>query len=215
MKDEGDFLDPSPPSQTDSPHRNDGGPELAEELLALARTLRDMPFREPPRDLTEAVLQSVTPKEISAWRRVVLWSMTPRKITVSPLKLIPVTAAVVALVLFVTMNYLPKPESPLGLHGGQQKLVSVKFTFQHHPARSVSLIGSFNQWNPTGFEMRQNREEKVWILELMLPVGRHEYAFLVDGQFILADPNTPFSERDGFGNKNSIIFVTNEYETII
>ncbi len=215
MKDEGDFLDRSPPSQTDSPHRNDGGPEVAEELLALARILRDMPAREPPRDLTEAVLKSVTPKKISVWRRVVLWLMTPHKITVSPLKLIPVTAAVVALALFVTMNYLPKPEIPLGLHRGQQKLVSVKFTFQHHPARSVSLIGSFNQWNPAGFEMRQNREEKVWILELMLPVGRHEYAFLVDGQFILADPNTPFSESDGFGNKNSIIFVTNDYETII
>ncbi len=215
MKDEGDFSDRSLPSQTDSQNNNDGGPEVAEELLALTRILRDMPTQEPPRDLTAAILQSVTPKRISAWRRLVLWLTTPHKITVSPLRLIPATAAVIVLALFVISNYLPKQGSPLGLHRGQQKLVSVNFTFQHQPARSVSLIGSFNQWNPVGFEMRQNGKENVWILELMLPVGRHKYAFLVDGQFIMSDPNTPFSERDGFGNENSIIFITNDHENII
>jgi hypothetical protein len=215
MKDERDLSDRSLSSQTDSPRNNVSGPGVEEELLSLARILREMPTREPPRDLTEAVLQSVTPKEITAWRRLVLWLITPHRITVSPLRLIPVTAVVIALTLFVIMNFLPKQESPLGLHRGQKKLVSVSFTFQHQPAHSVSLIGSFNQWNPVGFEMRQKGKENFWSLELMLPVGRHKYAFLVDGQFIMSDPNTPFSEEDGFGNVNSIIFVTNDHENII
>jgi 1,4-alpha-glucan branching enzyme len=139
----------------------------------------------------------------------------PRVITVSPLKLIPVAAVVIALAVFVTTAYLPERDIPFGLEQGQQKLVSVTFTFQHPGAHSVSLIGSFNQWNPVGFEMHQKGEEKVWLLELRLPVGRHHYAFLVNDELILTDPNTPFSARDGFGNKNSIIFVSNEYEKTI
>ena len=215
MKDEEDFLDRYQPPQTESPRNSDDSSDGTEDLLGLATMLRDMPAREPPRDLTAAVLRSVKPKRLSAWRRLFLWVITPRKITVSPIKLIPVTAVIIALALFVTLKYLPRQQSPFGLHQGQQKLVSVEFTFQHHPARSVSLIGSFNRWNPVGFEMRQKGEEKVWILEVRLPVGRHEYAFLVDDELILPDPNTPFSEGDGFGNNNSIIFIPNDYEQTI
>ncbi len=214
MKDEEDLFDRCLPPQTDSPRNSDDSSDGTEDLLGLARMLRDMPAREPPRDLTAAVLRSVTPKRLSAWRRVYLWVTTPRKITVSPIKLIPVSAVIIALALFATAKYLPRQQSPLGQHQGQQ-LVSVQFTFKHYPARSVSLIGSFNRWNPEGFEMSQKEEEKAWTLEVRLPVGRHEYAFLVDNELILTDPNTPFSEGDGFGNKNSIIFIPNDYEQTI
>ena len=59
--------------------------------------------------------------------------------------------------------------------------------------------------------MRPRGEEDVWVLELRLPEGRHEYAFLVDGKMLVTDPSARFSQDDGFGNKNSILFVT-EYE---
>ena len=70
--------------------RQDGaaGPEQSEELLVLARMLREMPDRDPPKDLAEAVLRSLKPKQISPWRRLYLWAATPRSISLSPLLLL-------------------------------------------------------------------------------------------------------------------------------
>jgi hypothetical protein len=59
--------------------------------------------------------------------------------------------------------------------------------------------------NPTG-------EDKVWVIELDLSPGRYRYAYLVDGRVVLPDSNAPFSENDGFGNRNSIILIANGYE---
>jgi hypothetical protein len=179
-----------------------------DELLLLERALRDMPDREPPADLVDKILRSVKPKKLSQWRRFLLWAAAPRSLTISPIKLVPV-AVVVCVALVVTIHLLPKGEIPVNQSANKEVLVT--FTFEHPQARSVSLIGSFNQWKPRGLEMRSRGEEKVWVLELRLPPGRYEYAFLVNGEVVQADPTSPFSERDGFGNQNSIIFVTDDY----
>jgi len=211
MKNERDFSDIVSSPKTDSPDGNAGDQAKNEELLFLARMLRKMPDREPPPDLAEAVLQSIESKKIPAWRRLYIWAATPRFITVLPIKFIPAAAAIV-LVLFVTMHFLPKDRSFLVVDQREQRLVSVTFTFHDPQARFINLIGSFNQWNPRGFEMRPAGTENIWVLELRLPEGRHEYAFLVDGEGVVSDPNAPFSKSDGFGNTNSIIFVTNDHE---
>jgi hypothetical protein len=193
--------------------RQDGaaGREHTEELLVLARMLREMPDRDPPKDLAEAVLRSLKPKQISPWRRLYLWAATPRSISIAPLRLIPAGVAI-SIALFLTIHFFPRQESLLRVNGNGQTLVPVTFTFQYPEARSVNLIGSFNQWNPTGFHMSPRGEERVWILHLKLPPGRYEYAFLVDGKVIFPDPRSPFSESDGFGSRNSIIFVPNGYD---
>ena len=182
--------------------------EVDEELTFLIRALRNMPDREPPADLAERIVQSVKPKKLSGWRRFLLWAAAPRSLTISPIKLVPV-AVVVCVALAVTIHFLPKRKFPVNQAANKEVLVT--FTFAHPQARSVSLIGSFNQWKPRELEMRSRGEEKVWVVELRLVPGRYEYAFIVDGEVVQTDPASPFSERDGFGNQNSIIFVTDDY----
>jgi len=182
--------------------------KVDEELTFLIRALRDMPHREPPADLVDKILRSVKPKKLSQWRRFFLWAAAPRSLTISPIKLIPVAVAL-CVALVVTIHLLPRGEIPV--NQATNKEVSVTFTFEHPQARSVSLIGSFNQWKPRELEMHSRGEEKVWVLELRLPPGRYEYAFIVDGEVVQTDPASPFSERDGFGNQNSIIFVNDDY----
>jgi hypothetical protein len=196
--------------ESDFPDKDSATQQEREELFVLARMLHMMPDREPPPDLAEAVVQSVEPKRISIWRRVYLWANTPRSITFSPIKLIPATAVIVLLAVALTVLLRPTEQSLVSMDQGVRRSVPVMFSLKYPQARSVSLIGSFNQWNPEGFEMRARGGGEFWVFEIELPEGRHEYAFLVDGKLVMADPSSPFSESDGFGNRNSIVYVTYE-----
>jgi hypothetical protein len=209
MKNDKDPFDVLPSCETKSSGKSSFD-QKEEEILFLTRMLRDMPDRQPPQDLAKAILRSLQPKQISIWRRLYLWAITPRSVNISPIKLIPATAVAIALALSLTIYFLPRDKSPLDVNQGKQKLVSVTFTLRYPQARSVSLIGSFNQWKPQGFALHSKGREKVWVLELQLPEGRHKYAFLVDGKIVVPDPNAQFSESDGFGNKNSILFTTKD-----
>jgi hypothetical protein len=211
MTDDGNFADARSRPGLGSRQDSAAGQEHTEELLVLARMLREMPDREPPKDLAEAVLRSLKPKQISRWRRLYLWAGTSRSISIAPLKLLPAGVAL-AIALFLTIHFFPRQRGPLRVNGNEQTLVTVTFTLHYPEARSVNLIGSFNQWNPVGFHMSPKGDERAWILHVKLPPGRYEYAFLVDGKAILADPRSPFSESDGFGSRNSIIFVPNGYD---
>jgi hypothetical protein len=185
------------------------GESHGEDLQYLAQMLKDLPDRTPPRDLAEAVVDSIEPKTLSFWRRVFLWLATPRPVTISPIRVAAVLTATVLVVMLVTLSNLLGPKIADIPSGREEAFVSVLFSFYHPQARSVSLIGSFNQWNPEGFEMQPQPGSHRWLLELRLPPGRHTYAFLIDGSAAVADPDCTFSESDGFGNKNSILFIKN------
>ena len=196
--------------ESDFPDKDLVSEKDREELFFLARMLRRMPDQEPPPDLAEAVVQSVKPKRIPIWRRFYHWASTPRSITFSPIRLIPAITVTVFFALVATLLFRPTEQSRVSMDQGKTRIVPVVFTFNYPQARSVSLIGSFNRWNPEGFEMRVNAGGELWVFEIELPEGRHEYAFLVDGKVVMADPSSPFSESDGFGNSNSIVYLTYE-----
>jgi hypothetical protein len=184
----------------------------SEELLVLERMLRRMEDREPPSDRVGRVLESLAPKRISAWRRLYLWLHTPRTLSISPVKLIPAAAAAAALVVAVATVIAPRQPALRGAKPEAVRLVPVVFTLESPGAHTVSLIGSFNEWSPAGFEMRPTAEGRLWRLKIELPEGRYRYAFLVDGRLVVADPRSPFAESDGFGNQNSIILVGGDDE---
>jgi hypothetical protein len=207
MKNDRDFRGKPSKPESDLPDTESLSEDMQEELYFLIGMLRNMPDREPPRNLTETVLRPLKPKRISTWHRLYLWVSTPRSINITPIRLIPAAAAI-SVALLLTIHFFPKHESHMEMDQGEQTLVSVTFTFNYPQARSVSLLGSFNQWKPGGLAMRSASEKKVWVLELQLPEGRHEYAFLVDGNVVVPDPKARFSQDDGFGNKNSILFAT-------
>jgi hypothetical protein len=64
----------------------------------------------------------------------------------------------------------------------------------------VRLAGTFTNWEPR-FELRE-AAPGVWTAMLPVPLGVHDYAFLVDGRLWYADPYAP-QVSDGFGGRNS------------
>jgi hypothetical protein len=180
-----------------------------EDVQYLAEMLKNLPDHKPPRDLAEAVVDAIAPKILPLWRRVFLWLATPRLVTITPFRAAAVLTGAVLVVILATLPTLLGPKTAEIPSGGEQALVAVTFSFNHPQARSISLIGSFNQWNPAGFEMQPQADGHRWVLELRLPPGRHTYAFLIDGRVAVADPNSTFAESDGFGSKNSILFIKN------
>jgi hypothetical protein len=73
-------------------------------------------------------------------------------------------------------------------------------------ARSVAVVGDFNDWSAEATPLRYSPGEGVWSVELPLSAGRHEYTFLVNGATFIADPSAPAS-TDDFGAPNSVVTV--------
>jgi 1,4-alpha-glucan branching enzyme len=53
-------------------------------------------------------------------------------------------------------------------------------------AKSVHVVGDFNDWDPNAHPM-ERRADGWWFLEVLLGHGHHRYQFLVDGKAML-DP---------------------------
>ena len=76
--------------------------------------------------------------------------------------------------------------------------------------KSVSVAGTFNDWNP-GANPLKKTGENLWELSLSLPPGSHPYKLVVDGQWRL-DPLNKQKTGDGTGNENSIVQVSGATE---
>jgi cyclomaltodextrinase len=84
--------------------------------------------------------------------------------------------------------------------------VEVTFACQAPGAGAVHLAGSFNDWNPTATAMTDADGDGTWEATLDLQPGRHQYKFVVDGQW-REDPAAAEQVDDGFGGKNSVVQV--------
>ncbi|MFO0837701.1 MAG: alpha-amylase family glycosyl hydrolase [Phycisphaerae bacterium] len=81
-------------------------------------------------------------------------------------------------------------------------------TFRFHPekaAKTVNLAGTFNNWDRAGRLMSDADGDGVWLTEIELPVGEHQYKFVVDGEFWFHDPQNPAKVDDGHQGFNSVI----------
>lgn len=72
-------------------------------------------------------------------------------------------------------------------------------------AKQVFVAGSFNQWRPESAPLVQVGNGR-WKGELAVAPGRHEYLFVVDGQW-LPDPNAKETAQNPYGGKNSVLLV--------
>ncbi len=81
----------------------------------------------------------------------------------------------------------------------------VIFRIEAPGATRVTLVGSFNKWNPAANPMI-TRDGRIWEAAVALGEGRHVYAFLVDDRPV-APPAAPLYEDDGFGGRNGVIEV--------
>lgn len=81
----------------------------------------------------------------------------------------------------------------------------VRLEFFHPQAREVNIAGSFNDWRPSATWMISLGNGR-WAKELLLPPGRYEYCFVVDGHW-LPDPWAVESAPSPSGNHNSVLVV--------
>ena len=82
----------------------------------------------------------------------------------------------------------------------------VAFILNSPHARSVYLCGDFNEWSPTGLPMIERIEGRLWEKRLMLPPGRYEYKFIVDGGW-RHNPAAGTNIPNAFGSLNSVVEV--------
>ena len=87
--------------------------------------------------------------------------------------------------------------------------VPVKFTYQPliGGKHQVFIAGDFNNWSESETPMKEN--DGIYEITLHLKQGKYGYKFIVDGQW-MADENADEFIDDGFGGKNSIVFVGNK-----
>ena len=71
---------------------------------------------------------------------------------------------------------------------------------------NLYLAGSFNGWKPEATPLIP-RGGGQWSGDLVVKPGRHEYLFVVDGQW-LPDPNAKETVSNPFGGLNSVLIVS-------
>jgi hypothetical protein len=111
-------------------------------------------------------------------------------------------AAVLGALLIVPLE--PTGSPPLGSAEGIAQFVG------HFPgARSVDVVGSFNDWSRGALSLRDEDNDGIWHGVAVLPAGQHEYMFVVDGERWVADPLAGRYVDDGFGSgrENALLIV--------
>lgn len=83
----------------------------------------------------------------------------------------------------------------------------VVFKVRLPQAKQVNITGSFNGWDRSKDRLSGPDEDGWWSITLPLGPGRHEYLFLIDGSTWLVDPHGTATADDGFGGKNSVLYL--------
>ncbi|MES2522023.1 MAG: isoamylase early set domain-containing protein [Gemmatimonadota bacterium] len=94
---------------------------------------------------------------------------------------------------------------PAGTRADPEAVVPVQFVLDLATARSVSVVGDFNDWNTTATPMERLPGSTVWTASLSVRPGRHEYSFVVDGTRWIADPRAPRAADSDFGKPGSVL----------
>lgn len=101
----------------------------------------------------------------------------------------------------------PKPalSAPAPLPAKTRGAGKVSVELVKPEAKKVAVAGSFNQWKPELSPLRQAGNGR-WVGDLAVGPGRHEYLFVVDGEWV-PDPNAKESVENPFGGRNSVLNV--------
>ena len=124
-----------------------------------------------------------------------------------------IAAGVGALMLgsaWIGRQTVPSPGEPVAAMPAAPAIADgsvVRFVVAAPGAERVALVGDFNAWNIEATPLRASEEDGVWTVTVPLSAGRHEYAFVVDGERWLPDPNAPPAGTADFGPANSVVTV--------
>jgi hypothetical protein len=168
--------------------------------------LMRLPQVEPPSDMRKWIMDSLAPKKQSLWTQLKRFLFQPHTVTFVPIKWAPVLAGLLMLALIPSLVPVQNPIPPAA-ESVPVRQATLTFSFEDPNARQVALIGSFNSWIPDG-QVRTEKQGDRWVFHISVEPGRYEYAFLVDGEEIVPDPQAVFHRNNGFGAPNSIVYAT-------
>ncbi|HEY9230257.1 MAG TPA: isoamylase early set domain-containing protein [Gemmatimonadaceae bacterium] len=156
---------------------------------------RDTPIERQP----EA---RVRPSSDSWWR-------TPVPVRLSPLAGLALAASLFGIAVaggFMARSWsgFAQPSQPVA-QVVRDTVHVVRFVFVGD-AKTVTLVGDFNGWQREATPLVPVSGARSWTVSVTLPRGRHEYAFIVDGQRWVADPYAP-ATSDDFDTSSSIVNV--------
>lgn len=77
-----------------------------------------------------------------------------------------------------------------GRTGSPERVLPVTFAIDADSAAAVSVVGDFNQWDPSSTPLTRGTSG-IWSVTLTLPPGRYRFSFLLDGRIWRADPDRP------------------------
>jgi hypothetical protein len=159
------------------------------------------------------VMAAVRRHANSPARRVWRWFAAPRdvelRLRVRPWVWGGALAAAAGVALLMSRPAAPAPSGPVTAGLASQNVVFVRFVLYAPGAKRVTVAGTFNQWDQNAAPLVPAGTDGVWTTTLSLPVGQHQYAFVVDGRRWVADPAAPGVD-DGFGRRNSVVAVTTQ-----
>jgi 1,4-alpha-glucan branching enzyme len=83
----------------------------------------------------------------------------------------------------------------------------MRFSLVDADAKTVSLVGAFNQWSATSHQLTRDGTTNIWTLVVPLPPGEHLFMFVIDGSRWVTPPLADDFVDDGFGSKNGVVIV--------
>jgi hypothetical protein len=169
----------------------------ADRIETVAAWLAEAPLIE---GIAARVMAAVARPAPTRRRRLVRWFVTPHSLVLRmrPVWSLGLAAGVLLLALF--------PARDAGPRLGQEEGIA-QFVGRFPDARSVAVVGSFNDWRPGSIPLEDLDHDGVWRASIVLPVGTHEYMFVVDGERWVADPLAGRYVEDDFGRENSLLIV--------
>ena len=187
--------------------------------------MRDDKSDRLPPALDRAVRLLREQEDVSpAWRGSVLRAVAsdgaPRRSRYAGRRVVSLPAAVAAAIVCAivssgtTMAVLRRSMTPAVIAPSPQSrvaaadvLLPVHFSLVAPAAASVSIVGDFNHWSPTALPMKRSADGRTWEIDLTLPEGHYNYAFMIDGHIARA-PAAPQTGGDDYGVPNSVLMVS-------
>src|SRR5258708_11156322 len=142
------------------------------ERIRMAAALLAAPVARP--NLEARVMTAIRGPMPSRRRRLVRWLVTPRALTfrVRPVWSLALAAVVALLTLF--------PAGREGPYIGEHEGI-VQFVGRFPGARSVHVVGTFNDWRAESLALEEVDHDGVWRATAVPPTGTSASTFGVDG----------------------------------
>lgn len=127
---------------------------------------------------------------------------------IGQLSVVGATAAICLLIGFFAANQAGVEKSAPGIRLSPSRVEGenqeVLFVLPALDATNVSVVGSFNAWEPTA--LTDEDDDGIWTASIPLPPGRYEYAFVIDGRWWGQDPLAD-EYVQSFGEYSSVRYV--------